>query len=219
MKGRFILSSGGGKPVSTSVRPAGPEQIQEDLRRALGQQVRQLRLDRGLTLEEVAARSGCSLGSLSQLERGLGNPSFATLVRVSHALRVSVGRLVELEQDGGNGVSPVVRKDQRRRFNPHNTLPGDGTVYELLTPDLDRALEVIYLHVPPGSSTEATPFVHEGEEAGLILKGTHEVHVDGVTHVLQPGDSISYASTRPHWYRNSGTETVEAVWVITPPTF
>ena len=205
--------------MATSLKSGDQEQVHEGLRRALGQQIRQLRLARGLTLEEVASRSGCSLGSLSQLERGLGNPSFATLVRISHALRVSVARLVELGQDGQGVVSPVVRKGQRRRFNPHNSMPGDGTIYELLTPDFDRALEVIYLHVPPGSSTEATPFAHEGEESGYIVKGTHEVHVDGTLHVLRAGDNISYESTKPHWYRNPGKETVEAIWIITPPTF
>jgi len=205
--------------VATIAKSARQAQVHAELRRALGQQVRQLRLDRGLTLEDVPARSGCSLGSLSQLERGLGNPSFATLVRISHALRISVGRLVELGQDGQDVVSPVVRKHHRRRFNPHNGVPGDGTIYELLTPDFDRALEVIYVHVPPGSSTEATPFVHEGEESGYIVRGTHEVHVDGTLHVLEAGDSISYESTKPHWYRNSGKEPVEAIWIITPPTF
>src|SRR3989454_9014072 len=129
MKARFILSTGGGSgPMPTTARSAEQER-HDGLQRALGQQVRQLRLERGLTLEEVATRSGCSLGSLSQIERGLGNPSFATLVRISHALRVSVARLVELGQDGQGVVSPVVRKDQRRRFNPHNSMPGDGTIY------------------------------------------------------------------------------------------
>src|SRR5207249_12313214 len=99
-RGASFCQLEGGGAVATSVRPAGQAQVHEELRRALGQQVRQLRLDRGLTLEEVASRSGCSLGSLSQLERGLGNPSFATLVRISHALRVSVGQLVELGRDG-----------------------------------------------------------------------------------------------------------------------
>src|SRR2546428_6422514 len=114
MKARFILSTGGGSgPMATTARSAEQER-HDDLQRALGQQVRQLRLERGLTLEEVAARSGCSLGSLSQIERGLGNPSFATLVRISHALRVSVGRLVELDRNGKDGVSPVVRKRERR---------------------------------------------------------------------------------------------------------
>lgn len=200
-----------------TARNAAEEVFHPGLQQALGQRVRQLRVDRGMTLEDLAARSGCSLGSLSQIERGLGNPAFGTLVRISHALRVSVGRL--LEDEPGGGVSPVVRKHQRRRFDPHDRVPGDGTVYELLTPDFDRALEVIYLHVPPGVSTEANPFEHEGEEAGYIIAGTHEVHVDGTTHVLEAGDSISYPSDRPHWYRNSGSEPVEAIWIITPPSF
>lgn len=205
--------------MAASTETAARERLRSELQKALGEQIRQLRLERGLTLEDVAERSGVSLGSLSQLERGLGNPSFGTLVRISHALRVSVGRLVELEQEGGLAKSPVVRKGERRRFDPHNSVPGDGTVYELLTPDFDRLLEVIYLRVPPGVTTEATPFTHEGEETGYILKGRHEVHVDGTLHLLEAGDSISYASTRPHWYRNSGQETVEAIWIITPPTF
>ncbi len=196
-----------------------PSPFPPDLTRALGQQVRQLRIDRGLTLEDLSARSGCSLGSLSQIERGLGNPSFATLVRIAHALRVSVAQLVELGPDLKPTISPVVRGDQRRRLNPHNAIHGDGTTYELLTPDLDHQLEVLYVNVPPGMSTEATPFVHEGEEVGYIVSGTHEVHVDGVTHTLEAGDSISYASTVPHWYRNAGNVVVEAIWIITPPTF
>jgi len=197
----------------------GEAPLPDQLRGALGRQVRQLRLDRGLTLEDVASRSGCSLGSLSQIERGLGNPSFGTLVKIAHALRVSIGRLVELDEEAKPPVSPVVRKDHRRRLNPHNAVPGDGTIYEMLTPDLDRALEVLLLKVPPGTSTEATPFVHEGEEVGYILSGVQEVHVDGVTHTLVAGDSISYSSTVPHWYRNASAAVVEAIWIITPPTF
>ncbi len=72
----------------------GEAPLPVQLRGALGRQIRQLRLGRGLTLEDVASRSGCSLGSLSHIERGLGKPSFGTLVKNAHALRVSIGRLV-----------------------------------------------------------------------------------------------------------------------------
>ncbi len=197
----------------------GADPLPTRLRQTLGARIHQLRLDRDLTLEAVASRSGCSLGTLSEIERGLGNPSFTTLVKIAHALSVSVGRLVEIDEDAEPPVSPVVRKDRRRRLNPHNVVPGDGTTYELLTPDLNRALEVLHLTVRPGTSTEATPFVHEGEEVGYILKGVQEVHVDGVTHTLEAGDSIAYSSSVPHWYRNPSAEVLEAIWIITPPTF
>lgn len=185
------------------------------LSQALGRRIRNLRQERSLTLDDVAARSGCSLGSLSQIERGNGNPSFNTLVKISHALDISVARLLETSTT----QSPVVRKGERRRLDRAAVAGGNGTIYELLVPNLDGALEVLYLEVEPGTSTEATPFVHEGEEVGFILEGTHEVHLNGEAHVLHDGDSIAYKSTIPHWYRNPGPGVAKAIWIITPPTW
>ena len=182
---------------------------------ALGRRIRKARLERALTLEEVATRSGCSVGSLSQIERGIGNPSFNTLVKISHALDISVGRLLE----AAGTHAPVVRREERRRLEGSGAVVENGTTYELLTPNLEGELEVLYMEIPPGASTEATPFTHRGEEVGFILEGVHEVHLDGVTHVLREGDTICYRSTTPHWYRNPGPGTVRAIWIITPPTW
>ena len=187
---------------------------------ALGAQLRTLRKTRDLTLEQLAARSGVSAGLLSQMERGQGNPSFNTLVQVAHALSVPVASLFRSEATG----SPVVRRSERRRIDIH---AGDGpggavaepTVTELLTPGLAGALEVLMIEVPPGYTTEATPFTHEGEEFGLILEGRHEIHLGDATYTLEAGDSITYSSRLPHWYRNPGEAPVRSLWVITPPTF
>lgn len=186
-----------------------------NLQNALGRRVRRLRAERRLTLEEVGQKSGCSVGLLSQLERGRANPSFFTLVKIAHALDIPVARLFDEQKN----VSPVVRHGHGRRLNPHPHGVGKETLYELLTPDLDRSLEVIRVEEPPGMSTEETPLIHPGEEVGIILRGIEEVHVNGVTYILHAGDAISYPSTAPHWYRNPGTEVMEAIWIITPPTF
>jgi transcriptional regulator with XRE-family HTH domain len=187
-----------------------PSTLQGDL----GEQVRRLRAERGLTLEDVAARSGVSIGSLSQIERGKGNPAFFTLTKIAHALEIPVARFFHVERS----VSPVVRRGHGRRLNPH---PHDHehAVYELLTPDLDRALEVVRYELPPGLSTHETPFVHGGEEVGIILRGTQVTCVNGVEYTLHAGDSISFPSSLPHWFRNSGPDTVEGIFVCTPPTF
>lgn len=185
------------------------------LSEALGRRIRKLRVEQGLTLDEVAARSGCSVGSLSQIERGIGNPSFNTLVKISHALGISVGRLLE----AAGTHDPVVRRTERKRLAGGSTTVENGTTYELLTPNLDGSLEVLHLEIPPGASTESTPFTHQGEEVGHILEGVHEVYLDGVVHVLQAGDTITYRSTVPHWYRNPGPDTVRAIWIITPPSW
>lgn len=191
-------------------KPNDPSLLVSDL----GEHVRRLRLERGLTLEEVSATSGCSVGSLSQLERGKGNPAFFTLAKIAHALDVPVARLLHIEK----AMQPVVRRGEGRRLNPHPTDHPDA-IYELLTPDLDRALEVVRYELPPGLSTEPTPFVHGGEESGIILRGVQEVNVNGVLYTLHAGDAISFQSTLPHWFRNPGPEVVEGIFVCTPPTF
>jgi transcriptional regulator with XRE-family HTH domain len=180
----------------------------------LGQQIRSLRQARGLTLEAVAQRSGTSIGALSQVERGKGNPAFFTLVKVAHALEVPVTSLLQ----PATRTSPVVRADQRRPLAPH-FFEQDVVVSALLTPDLDRQMQVARYTLPPGASTESTPFTHHGEEFLTVLKGTVTVGLDQVEHVLRAGDSISYPAATSHWFSNSGKGVAELLFACTPPTF
>lgn len=181
----------------------------------VGSQVRSLRKQQALTLEQLSQRCGVSTGLLSQMERGRGNPSFNTLVQIAHALGAPVAQLLQYEP----ATSPVVRRHERRQLNPHPNATAVGARHELLTPGLDQLLEAVWVEAPPGYSTEDTPFTHPGEEVGIILEGRHEIHLGTTCHVLGPGDSITYPSSVPHWYRNPGPDTVKAVWIITPPTF
>ena len=193
-------------PTAGSERP--PLTVQ-----AVGKEIKRLRKVRGRTLEQLASGAGVSAGLLSQVERGQGNPSFNTLVQVAHALGIPVARLMAGEQLS----SPVVRREDRRQLN----LGGNDhlVLMELLTSRLDSALEAIRIVAEPGYSSEDTPFVHDGEEFGIVLEGTHAVNVGGAHYVLQAGDSISYSSTIPHWYENPGDVTSVSLWVVTPPSF
>lgn len=181
----------------------------------IGTKIRTMRKERGLTVERLSELSGVSTGIVSQVERGKANPSFSTMVQLAHGLGISVARLF----DGDEHRSPVVRKFERRRIDGHGIAEGDGGLYELLTPDLNGALEATWVETPPGYDSSDTPYRHNGEEFGLILAGAKDVYLDGVRHHLETGDSIRYASTIPHWYVNSGDKTCVAVWVITPPTW
>jgi transcriptional regulator with XRE-family HTH domain len=183
---------------------------------ALGAQVRTLRKQRGFTLERFSELSGLSTGLVSQVERGMANPSFATLAQLAHGLGISVARLLHVS-DGSR--SPVVRRAERRRIDGHGVGVASDAVYELLTSDLQGALEVLWLETMPGHDTSATPFTHNGEEAGVVLTGSLDVYLDGVPHHLEAGDSIQYSSTLSHWYRNVGDGPCTAIWVITPPSW
>lgn len=187
----------------------------DELLHELGERVRQLRKAGGLTLDQLGERSGVSIGTLSQLERGFGNPSLATLAQVAHALGTAVPSLLNIRP----AVSPVVRRAERRRIGLHNGQVPDGAIYELLTPRLDRLLEAIWVETEPGHSTEETPFVHAGEEVGIVIEGVSEVHVGDEAYVLHKGDAITYSSMIPHWFRNPSNRRNKIIQIITPPTW
>ena len=191
---------------------------------AVGRRIRERRIAVGLVLEQLAARSGVSTGALSQLERGVGNPSLGTLIQVAHALGTTVPMLLDI----ASATSPLVRREERRRITLHDgdqegatSHDGDqeGATYELLTPDLGRLLEVIWVETEPANTTEGTPYVHAGQEVGVVIEGVSEVHVGDETHLLRAGDAISYLSTTPHWFRNPSSKRNKIIQVITPPTW
>jgi transcriptional regulator with XRE-family HTH domain len=195
--------------------PGSGERVDtEALMLTVGGQVRVLRKMRHLTLEETGRRSGISTGLLSQIERGRANPSFNTLAQLAHTLDVPIGRLFHFADEE---PPPVVRAGERRSLDFHERQ--DDASHYLLTPNLEGSLEAVWVEAPPGYDTSGTPFAHPGEEFGIVLEGRHEVYLDGTRHELSPGDSITYSSTIPHWYRNPGPDVVKAIWVITPPSF
>jgi transcriptional regulator with XRE-family HTH domain len=181
----------------------------------LGAQLRALRHARGLSLQEVSDVSGLSIGAISQIERGLTNPSIKSLRNLADALGVSVGWLFH------HGNSPnerdrgiIVRQPQRRRMEFEG-----GQVKELLTPNLTGALEMLLVSLPKGGTSGDGPYTHAGEEAGLVLEGTLDLWVDAQHYRLSEGDSFGFASTRPHQFANAGDGVMRVLWVITPPAF
>lgn len=183
----------------------------------LGLKLGALRAASGMTLEELAQKAGSSVGLLSQLERGIGNPGFNTLAGLAYALNVPIGTFFE----GPAPKDPVVRRERRKRLLHADIWgkDGDAPVYELLTPDLQRKLEVIRVVLPPGQSNAVQPFVHDTEECGVLLDGTLEVHLGDETYTLRAGDSIAFHGLVPHWYRNPGAKPAVSIWIITPPSF
>jgi transcriptional regulator with XRE-family HTH domain len=179
----------------------------------LGRAIRAARRAQGLTVERLAREAGVSTGLISQLERGLGNPSFLTLQRLAEALELPFGHFMQGPQPQGG---MVVRADQRKRLI---TAQPTEIVHELLTPDLRGSLEMLRTSVPPGWSNEDQPFHHKGEECVHVLSGTLQVTVGSSSWDLATGDSITYDSDTPHWYANHTDTPVIIIGAVTPPSF
>src|SRR5487761_562529 len=132
---------------------ASPEQhageVQELDASELGEMLRSRRITRKMSLAQVAEEAGVSTSFVSQVERGVANPTLSTLKSLVEALGSSVGALL---QDGawsdGNGGKPaedsgiaVLRAGQRRRI----VYPGSAIANELLSPSLQRKMEIIWV--------------------------------------------------------------------------
>lgn len=198
--------------AAPAVEPGDGEPIPaREWMRSLGAAIKQARAGR-CSIEELAAEAGVSSGRISQIERGIANPSFETLWRLARALDLPIGTFFE---GPSSHTRMLVRADERKRL----VLPHDDLEYELLTPDLRRSLEVFKFHVPPGFDNSARPISHVGEECIHLLSGELEVHVNGSKFDLGEGDSITYDSSLPHFVCNSSKARAVAIAAITPPSF
>jgi transcriptional regulator with XRE-family HTH domain len=178
----------------------------------LGRVLRETRVAAHLSVEALAATAGVSAGSISQLERGRGNPSFLTLRRLAAALQVPLGHFLQ-----GPDTGPMVVRADRRK---HLRLPTEpGLVYELLTPDLGGTLEVLRSQIPPGFDNRGRPFQHDGEECVHLLSGTLQVGIGGRRFELADGDSITYDSSVPHYWVNASGIVAVIIGAVTPPSF
>ena len=180
----------------------------------LGPQIRQLRLERRLTLEEAAERAGCTPGFLSQVERNQAVPSISMLYAIAQALNVKVAHFFPRVITGAK----VVRKDSREVFH----FEGSFMVYSLLSANYpDRKIECMLVQIQPvaGALPADEYRSHPGEEFAYVLEGTLRLWIGDTVHDLAPGDSIHFRSTVKHRLENPGDGPMRALWVLTPPVF
>lgn len=181
----------------------------------LGQRMRSMRQRRHWTLQELSARSGLSVGMLSQIERSLSSPSIRSLQKLAEIFAVPVGWFFSEAAAPQQGPAWIQRRAQRRVLD----LSAKGITKELLVPDGDGVLELMLITVEPGGSSGDAPYAHAGEDAGTVLEGVLELEVDGVAGRLQAGDSFRFAATLPHRFGNPGPLRCVVVWAVTPPLY
>jgi len=83
----------------------------------------------------------------------------------------------------------------------------------------DRTIQILHERYEPGADTGKLALEHAGEEGGVVIRGRLELTVAGERHVLGPGDAYYFDSSRPHHFRNIGTESCEVVSACSPPSF
>ncbi|HET6173111.1 MAG TPA: XRE family transcriptional regulator [Gaiellales bacterium] len=178
-------------------------------RRQLGGAIRRRRHAASLTLATVSERAGISVSMLSQVERGLLDPSLDTLRNIADALGTAPFRL--LADEGSAAV--VVRRAERRELQSEA-----GVKIELLSPSLGGAFEVAVWQLQPGCSKQGDPRVLPGEEANLLLSGQALLEIDDERIQLAAGDCVTFDPCKPHRVSAVGKEPLVCVGVVCPPS-
>ena len=175
----------------------------------VGPRLRRLRQQRGMTLEQAATAAGLSASFLSSVERDQTGISPASL----HKLADTYGAtLTSIMRRAAPRLAQLKRPGRRRAIRNH------GVTMEQLV-DGQTMMDPTIFTVEPGAGSGGN-YSHAGEEFVYLLQGSLEIVLgDSERYLLERGESLYYPSTMEHRWRNPGTETAQALWVNTPPTF
>ncbi|MEV0729766.1 MULTISPECIES: cupin domain-containing protein [Polymorphospora] len=205
--------------MHTSERHTRQDDARPDL---VGARMRRFRTERGLTLRGLAARSGLSIGFLSQVERGVSSIGLTALNSVAAALDRPVAEFFD------DGPAPA-EEVPSARLPTHFTLTraasgateyvsGQQTYRMLSDRGPNLVLEPMLVHIAPGGRRDEA-YGHGGEEFAYVVSGELLYEVDGVEHRLHPGDSLHLRSNAPHRLYNDTDKVTTVVSVVTPRLF
>lgn len=180
----------------------------------IGREIRKIRKDKELTLKTLSELSGITTSGLSQIERGLTNPSLATLAKITEALGVPIISVFAREKEKERHVEEVlVKKEGRSKV----VFPDAEITYEPLSPVIHSNIEFLLAHIEEGKG-QKSQVTHEGEECVYVIKGRLKVGIENREYIVEEGDSFYFKCTRPHNFMNAGKGTLILVLAVTPPT-
>ncbi|MFJ9565143.1 helix-turn-helix domain-containing protein [Streptomyces fuscichromogenes] len=171
----------------------------------LGELIRTRRRGR-FSIETLAQRAGISAGLLSEVERGKGNPSFLTLLKLAEALEMQPADFFRFN-DSAWRDDHLVRKSERQRMS----FP-DGRVIEVLSPRLDLPVVMWKTVYPPGYDGRSVPCTVGAETSLVVARGSLVVaQQDGETWHLSPGDALRLEAGTVFGPLNPGAEAAETI--------
>jgi len=185
----------------------------------IGSKITTLRESLQLSREELAERCDCDVSVIEKLEAGQIAPSLAPLIKITRALGVRLGTLL----DDDSGVGPVItRKDDAEEVARLKSLEtsSDGGVldfFSLAEGKAARHMEPFLIDVSPATPGSHALSSHEGEEFVYVLGGQIEIEYGKDLHVLSPGDSIYYDSIVPHRVSAAGDADARLLAVVYAP--
>ncbi len=176
----------------------------------IGQKIKDLRNQNGLTQQELADRTELTKGYISQLERGQVAPSVATLLDLIECL--------------GTNASDFFKETENEQYvfksqDYFEKIDEDGNSIQWTVPTAQKnQMEPLLIEIQPHKSlAEDKP--HDGEEYGYVIRGKIKLHLGDRVYPVKAGESFYYPANRKHFIENTSAQPAKFVWVSTPPSF
>jgi transcriptional regulator with XRE-family HTH domain len=177
---------------------------------AIGDRIKVLRKEKGLSLDELSKMTGFDVELLSNIETSKVQPQLGTIIKLSKALDSAFGRLVS---GVGDKLYSITRKHEQKIVSRSTARKGQTQVYvyKSLAPEVKgRHMEALIVQLEENPEKEMS--VHDGEEFIYVLDGVVVLNIGEDSYELEPGDSAYYLSTTPHIVASkSGKATILAV--------
>ena len=185
--------------IRQSARPGKPADSADAINSHLCRRLKQLRTERGWSLDSLSKTCGVSRSMLSQIERNQTNPTLAVMFRIAQAFGMSLGRFVETP--GATCAVDVIRAGDRAF---HYRSDKDCQIRTLSPLHLEKDVEFYEVTLRPGGALRSAPHFSGTREFLTVQKGSVRVESAGDFEKLDPGDSASYRADVPHAIVNAG---------------
>ncbi|GAA1998752.1 helix-turn-helix domain-containing protein [Microbacterium ulmi] len=183
----------------------------------VGSRLRALRREQGMSARQLAESLGISPSAVSQIERGVLQPSVSRLIAITDALGVPLASVFDAKADVIAEIEATIGGFALERAGHSSVVTlGSGVLFRRLSPGRTPGVDYFESTYPPGSSAhaEAELFRHDGYEIGRVSSGELTIDFEEEKVVLRPGDAISFPCSRPHRIHNAGDEDAVAQWLI-----
>ena len=178
----------------------------------VGARLRDLRQRHGLSQRALAKLAGVSNATISMIEANRISPSVSALKQILSGFPIGLAEFFAAEASEAEKI--VYRAAELTE------IAGGAVSYRQIGNNLSgRALQMIYERYKPGADSGRHQLQHQGEEAGVVIKGRLGLEVGGRRFELGPGDAYAFDSRQPHVFRNVGDGELIVVSACTPPTF
>jgi transcriptional regulator with XRE-family HTH domain len=173
----------------------------------VGNRLKQLRQERGLSLRAVARLSGLSTNALSMIERSRTSPSVSTLYKISEALGIPITSFFRFELPRQEIVFRKAIQNKHLVFPLGKWIGLGGEEYL-------GHIEPFLLVLDPGGCSGDTALIHTGHEFVYCLEGLLEYVIDEKRFLLEVGDSLLFSGQKKHRWCNSGDVKTKAMVIL-----